>query len=147
MQLGRLLPVLLIAALMVPLDTSARTTFLDLEINGAVESETGRNKLLDVPFFFAGQKHPEISQSLGTFKSNKKTNAFNKSDEAACEIAFLSAVIQFQHRARQMGADAVVDLKSITKHNNLESATQYRCAAGNVVANVALTGTVVKFGE
>jgi hypothetical protein len=44
-----------------------------------------------------------------------------------------------------MGADAVIDIKSITKHNDLESATSYRCAAGGVVANVALTGRVVKF--
>ncbi len=46
-----------------------------------------------------------------------------------------------------MGGDRVIELKSITKHNNLESATHYRCAAGNVVANVALTGTVVRFAD
>ena len=39
-----------------------------------------------------------------------------------------------------MGGDAVVDIKSITKHNDLTSASEYRCAAGDVV----LTGRVVK---
>ncbi len=48
-------------------------------------------------------------------------------------------------QAEQLGANAVVDIKSITKHNDLVSATQYRCAAGNVIANVVLTGRVVKF--
>lgn len=133
--------------LLVPLPGEARTTFLDLVVEAAVASSTGETKLRDVPFYFAGQKHPKVAARLGTFKSNKKTNAFNKSDEAACEIAFLSALIQFQHRAQQMGADAVIDLKSITKHNDLESPTHFRCAAGNVVANVALTGTIVRFGE
>jgi len=63
----------------------------------------------------------------------------------ACEIAFLSAIIALQKRAMQLGADAVVDIKSITKHNDLDSATDYRCVAGSMIANVVLTGRAVKF--
>ena len=81
---------------------------------------------------------------LGEFTANRRTNAFNKGDEEACQIAFLSAVIALQTRAQEMGGDAVVDVHSTTRHQNLESATQYRCAAGNVVANVVLVGRVVK---
>ena len=67
--------------------------------------------------------------------------------EKGCQIAFLSAIIQLQRRAEKQGGNAVVDIKSITKHNDLESATQYRCAAGTFVANVALTGRVVKLAK
>jgi uncharacterized protein YbjQ (UPF0145 family) len=64
--------------------------------------------------------------------------------ETACEIAFLSAVTSLQSRAQSIGGDAIVDVKSITKHNDLTSVSEYRCAAGGVVANVVLTGRVVK---
>jgi uncharacterized protein YbjQ (UPF0145 family) len=123
----------------------ARSTFHDLDVKQAAESEVGKAKLLDVPFYMLGKKHPKTGRDLGEFKANRRTNSFNKTDEKACQIAFLSAIISLQNRARKMGADAVIDIKSITKHNDLESATNYRCVAGNVVANVALTGRMVKF--
>lgn len=123
---------------------SGRATFLDLDVQTAVAAGLGRERLLGIPFYMKGQAHPAITEALGQFRSNKRTNAFNKSDETACQIAFLSAVITFQERARSMGGDAIVDLTSITKGNELESATHYRCVAGNVVANVALSGLVVR---
>jgi uncharacterized protein YbjQ (UPF0145 family) len=122
----------------------ARNDLSDFDVAAAKSSAIGEAKLLDVPFYMAGQPHPKVAKSLGTFTSNKKTNAFGKADEEACTIAFLSAVIQLQTRAKKLGGDAVVDIKSFTKNQDLESATQYRCAAGNVIANVALTGRVVK---
>ena len=130
-----------------PSSAGARETFLDLPVKGAVNSELGQEKLLNLPFYMAGQEHPAIARSKGVFKSNRRTNAFNKADEEACNIVFLSALISLQERARKEGADAVVDIKSITKHRDLESAEMFRCAAGNVIANVALTGRVVKFEE
>jgi hypothetical protein len=126
---------------------SARTTFHDLVVTSAVESSLGRERLLDVPFYMAGQPHPAVARDLGVYKSNRSTNAFAKSDEEACRVAFLSALISLQDRVRAEGGDAVVDVKSVTKHRDLESATSFRCAAGNVVANVALSGRVVKFAK
>jgi len=123
----------------------ARTTFHELSAKQAAESEIGKAKLLEVPFYLSGQKHAKVARDFGVFTANKRTNAFGKSDEAACQIAFLSAIISLQKRATELGGDAVIDIKSITKHNDLDSATDYRCAAGGVIANVVLTGRVVKF--
>ena len=125
----------------------ARNTFHDLSVSEAVKSEIGRSQLQDLPFFMAGQTHPAVERDLGVFKSNRRTNAFNKSDEEACRIAFLSAIIALQKKAIDRGGGAVVDIKSVTNNNNLESATKYRCVAGNVVANGALTGRVVKISR
>jgi uncharacterized protein YbjQ (UPF0145 family) len=125
----------------------ARNELQDFDVANARSSSIAEAKLLDIPFYMAGESHPKVAKSLGVFKSNKKTNAFGKADEQACTIAFLSAVIQLQRRAQNLGGDAVVDIKSFTKHQDLESATQYRCAAGNVVANVALSGRVVKLAK
>lgn len=126
---------------------TAREDFSDFDVKEAVESSVGQNKLLDVPFFMKGQKHKKVTKKLGVYPSNKRTNAFGKSDEVACQIAFLSAIISLQKRAQSLGADAVVDIRSITRHNDLESATQFRCVAGNVVANVALEGRMVKLSK
>ncbi len=122
----------------------ARTTMHDLTVKTARDSEIGRAKLLDVPFYMAGEKHGAIAKDYGTITSNRRTNAFGKSDEEACQIAFLSAVIALQSRAEQLGGNAVVDVKSLTKNQDLASASKYRCAAGGVVANVALSGRVVR---
>ncbi len=146
MRLGRVIPFLLAAAL-TPAPAGARSSFHDLPVQEAVDSELGKTRLLDVPFYMAGQSHPGVARDLGTFTSNRRTNAFLKSDEDACRVAFLSAIIALQERVRREGGDAVVDVKSITKHRDLESASQYRCVAGSVVANVALSGRVVKLAR
>ncbi|HEY8120744.1 MAG TPA: excinuclease ABC subunit A [Myxococcota bacterium] len=122
----------------------ARDTFHDLDAAKARAEGHGHENLLAVPLFMAGAPHAAIASDLGVFTSNRRTNAAGKSDEEACQIAFLSALISLQSRAQALGADAVVDIRSITKHNDLESATQYRCVAGNIVANVALQGRMVK---
>jgi hypothetical protein len=122
----------------------ARNTFVDLDVAEARSEGHGRENLLDVPAFMLAQTHPAIAKDLGVVEANRSTNAFNKSDRAACQIAFLSALIALQERARLEGGDAVVDIRSVTRGNPLESATQFRCVAGNVVAAVALQGRIVK---
>ena len=125
----------------------ARETFHDLSVGDATESALGQERLLDVPYYMVGQQHPKVKQDMGVFTSNKRTNAFNKSDARACQIAFLSALISLQSRAQREGAEAVVDIKSITRHNDLESPSEFRCVAGNIIANVALTGRIVRFAK
>lgn len=139
--------VLALAFLATPSIALARSTFHDLSVAQAKQGERGKAKLLDVPFYMAGQSHPNVVKDLGTFTSNRRTNAAFRSDEEACEVAFLSAIIALQTRAQAQGGNAVVDIKSITKHNDLTSASKYRCVAGAFVANVVLTGRVVRLAR
>ncbi|POB08294.1 excinuclease, partial [Vibrio vulnificus] len=76
--------------------------------------------------------------------TNKKTNAFNKTDEEACNWVFLSAMIVLKERAIKEGGNAVVDIKSNYKNNLTSSVDTFQCGAGTMVAGVALTGKVVK---
>ncbi|WP_417067192.1 hypothetical protein [Niveibacterium terrae] len=127
------------------LGAQARDTELHLSIDEAMASTDAKAKLdSGVKFFFANQKTPAIEKSFGEDSTNKKTNAFGKSDEEACRWAFLSAMIQLQNRARQLGADAVVDIESFYKRDAEKSATDYECHAGAVLAGVALKGRFVK---
>ena len=101
-------------------------------------------RLEGVKFFFGKQPHPAVARSFGEYQSNKKTNAFNKSDKEACEWAFLSALLSFHQRALAEGGDAVVDIRGYYKKIPFSSATHYQCGAGATMAGVTLKGTVVK---
>jgi hypothetical protein len=101
-------------------------------------------RLAGVKFYFGEQAHPEVERSFGQFQSNKKTNAFNKSDKKACEWAFLSALLSFHQRALSEGGDAVVNIRGNYKKQAFSSETQFQCGAGATMAGVTLVGDVVK---
>jgi hypothetical protein len=120
----------------------ARDTVANYPVDLALKSEPGKVSD-DVALYFAGQGHPSVVKSYGEFATNKKTNAFGKSDEAACQHVFLSAVIELQERARKEGGNAVINIKSNYKSEVRESATEFTCGSGAVIAGVALKGDVV----
>lgn len=123
----------------------ARDTRHMLSFEGAMSTSAAKEKLNQgIQFYFGKQKHAEPKKNFGEFTSNKKTNAFGKSDQEACEWAFLSAMVQFQKRALEMGGDAVVNIKSYYKGNEIESNTEFECGAGAIMAGVTFKGTVVK---
>ncbi len=126
---------------------SARDDHKMFPIEEALATPAAKDKLdKGVKLYFGSQKHPRVAKSLGEWKVNKKTNAFNKSDKAACEWTFLSAVLELQERARKEGGNAVVDIKSNYKNVETDSATEYMCGSGALMAGVAFKGTVVKLG-
>jgi hypothetical protein len=125
--------------------TYARNTLHNYNIQEAVSRGTKQGILFEnVRLYFAGQKHPGVLAKFGEFRTNKKTNAFNKSDKAACEWAFFSALKTLQQRALNEGGNAVINIKSNYKNREFVSTTEFQCGAGNIVAGVALKGTVVK---
>lgn len=124
--------------------TTARETDHTFPVQHALETPVAKKKLLDIPFFMAGQKHDNVVKDLGVFKSSKTSSGFSKSDQEGCDQAFLSALITLQQRAKKEGGDAIVEIKSVTKGNNMESATDYGCLAGAVIVRVALEGRIVK---
>ena len=123
----------------------ARNTLHNLKIEEALEIGRDRGVILDnVRLFFAGQQHPAVDKTYGEFGTNKKTNAFNKSDEKACQWVFFSAIKSLQERALKEGGNAVINIISNYKGNEFSSATEFQCGAGALIAGVALKGTVVK---
>ncbi|MDR8760275.1 hypothetical protein FEP90_01958 [Burkholderia multivorans] len=132
----------LIGAILASSAAYARDTIDNYPIESALKSDEG--KLDDgVALYFGDQPHPRVLKSYGTFATNKKTNAFGKSDEAACRHVFLSAVLELQARARKEGGNAVVGIKSNYRNVLRSSETEYTCGAGAVMAGAALTGEVV----
>ena len=126
----------------------ARDDKLMFPIAAALESKDAKEKLDgSVKFYFGNQPTPNIVTKLSTDVTNQKTNAFGKSDERACNWVFLSAMIQLDKRAKQLGANAVVNIVSYYQKNVMSSPTEFECHAGTVIAGVALRGDFVKIAE
>lgn len=123
-----------------------RDDHIKLPIQGALEKGQSYKDTVgsDIKMFWGTQKTPAVDRKMGEFTSNKKTNAANKSDQEACDLAFISAVIGLQQRARKEGGNAVVNIHSVYKGEDSNSPTEFICGAGKIMAGVALRGTVVK---
>lgn len=126
----------------------ARDTKHLLPIAVAMETKDAQDKLDgSVKFYFGDQSPPQVLTNLGSDVSNRKTNSFGKSDEKACNWAFLSAMVALQTRAQQMGANAVINIVSYYNKKVLSSATEFECHAGAIIAGVALKGDFVKLAD
>ena len=117
---------------------------LMLPIKDALESELGKEMIHDdVKLYFSDQKTPAVVKSLGVFRTNRRTNAFRKKQETACQRVFIDALMQLQARAEREGGNAVINIRGNTKNRRTKSTTEFNCLCGKMVANVALIGEVV----
>ncbi|MFA7891765.1 excinuclease [Pseudomonas putida] len=135
---------LLLAAL--PGLSQARDTALYLPFEKVVQQMLAEKKLDgSVKFYLAGvTPRGKVTVISPNSVTNKKTNAFNKSDEAACEWALQSALLTLQDAARKANANAVTNIASYYKRNERKDASTYECHAGAVIAGVALKGDLAR---
>ncbi|CDZ95558.1 MULTISPECIES: hypothetical protein [Pseudomonadaceae] len=124
--------------------SQARDTTHYLPFDEAVAEATAAGRLDgSVKFYLA--KRPAGAQILRSgVTTSKKTNAFNKTDEAACSWALQSALIGLEKSAKAAGANAVVDIVSNYKHVEYKDSSKYECHAGAVMAGVALKANFAK---
>jgi hypothetical protein len=134
----------LMVLLFTSLDASARTTIHQMKIADVLNNPEFASQLAGVTFYFGDQPHPAPVNTFGEFRTNKKTNAFNKTDDEACQWVMLTALLTLHRRAVSLGANAVVNIRSNYKNNIVRSNTEYACAAGGIVAGVALIGDFIK---
>lgn len=126
----------------------ARNTIHQLSIEQALAEGEAKGVLVDgIALYFGDAEHPAVEASHGQFTSNRKTNAFNKSDEEACNWVFLTAIKALQERARKQGGNAVINIYSYYYKNEFVSATEFECGAGTMVAGVTMIGDVVTLAE
>ncbi len=136
---------ILITLLVFSTDIQARDTQHNFSIQDALNSKAFEGRLnQNIKLYFGNESHPKTTKSLGDFVTNKKTNAFGKSDQNACEWAFLSALLTLEERAVAEGGNAVVNIRSFYKQNEVSSSTEFEYHTGLVVAGVALKGTIAR---
>lgn len=126
---------------------AARNDVMKFPIADALRTPDAKAKLDPSIRLYFGSNPGGAVQTIGETRTNKKTNAFNKTDKQACEWAFLGAVLALQQKAKKTGGNAVVGIVSNYKNDRTSSTTHYVCGVGNVVAGVAFKGTIVRLGR
>lgn len=141
----RALAAALLAGLWFASPVQARDERLLFTVEGALAKPAAKDRLDDtVQFFFGDQPFPEPLQKFGIFTVERKTNALTKTDSEACDWVFLSALLALRDRAKEEGANAVVNIKSMYKNREFVSETEYECRAGWFVTGASLEGRLVK---
>ena len=138
----------ILSGLMLAGAAEARDTKHLLSVKDAMSSAAAQEKLdPSIRFVFADAPHAKVIKRHGNFVANRKTNAFGKSDQQACEWVMLSALIALQDRAKAEGGNAVINIESFYKQQPMASRTDYECHAGAIMAGVALRGDVVTLAK
>lgn len=122
----------------------ARDEIKSYSIADALASEQARAILGPNIKYYFGDAIPEraVKRNIAEYRHNRKTNASNKTDTAACQWVFLSALKDLRDSAVQNGANAVINIKSNYRNNLTTSNDTFQCGAGMLVAGVALVGDV-----
>ena len=136
--------VLLVGSLLISLQVQARNDIKEYSIAEAMALEEFKSKLgNDVRFYFGDAILSGISKTIGERPSLKKTNVFNKTDELFCQWALLSTLLALKKRAIQEGGNAVTNIKTNNNHRIKSSSQTFECEVGNIIASVAVLGTIV----
>lgn len=126
----------------------ARNVQLMLPIAAALEAKDIPDRPTgSVKFFFGNQASPQILTKLESYVATPKTSAMGKADQRACHEALLWTLVAMEKRAQQKGANAVVNIVSFYKKNEISSATEFECHVGNVIVSVVLKGDLVKTAD
>lgn len=119
-----------------------------MPVKPALETPDAKQKLDgSVSFYFGDTPHPKVIESYGEYVSNKKTRAFGASDVDTCQRVVLSNFIEFQQRAQSLGGNAVINITSYFRRNEVKDDNSYECHVGFLMSGVALKGEVVKLAE
>ena len=143
MKLRNIAICIALAPMLVSPDAFARNTLHHLPVADVLNDPEFAVRIEGVRFYFGSQLHPAVIQEFGEYRTNKKTNAFNKSDIEACNWVFKSALLALHGRAKSLGANAVINIRSNYKNNMVSSETEFTCGAGALMAGVALVGDFV----
>ncbi|SDH66651.1 hypothetical protein SAMN05216588_106130 [Pseudomonas flavescens] len=128
----------LLSAALLPAVSQARDTAHFLDFQSVVNEATQAGRLDGSVKFYLNKTPAGAKIINANVTTSQKTNAFNKTDEAACSWALQSALIKLQNSAKAAGANAVVDLASNYKSKEYRDNSKYECHAGAIMAGVAL---------
>ena len=139
--------VLLTSCVVAPAVVDARNDKYILAIDSALQSTApGENPDGSVKYFFIQQETPLILTRLGIETIHQRSRTNPGIDVKACNAAFLLALAALQKRAKQLGANAVINIASYYKKNELQSPAEFECHAG-AAAHVMLRGEFVKIAD
>ena len=97
-----------------------------------------------VKLFFGNSPHPEVAHVFNRYATKKGVRSSGNAIQESCEKALLAALLQFQTRAVRLGADAVIDIHSYYRHQEVSNDTSVQCHDNIRKVYVVLIGNFVK---
>lgn len=97
--------------------------------------------------FFGKTKSPPGFKTVRTEIALGKVSLRGKSDDAACNSAFLTALSELEKRAKRQDANAIANIVSYYKRAEMSSATEFECHEGSGYMAVELRGDLGRLGE
>jgi len=113
------------------LPAQARNETFMLPIDAALQATTFAQKPDgSIKFYFGKQATPAVIELIHTDIIAKKVRFAGTADVGACNEALVSVLTELQERAKKMGGNAVVNIVSYYKNNEMSSETRFECHAG-----------------
>jgi hypothetical protein len=145
MNLNRGLTLLATLLALVPAAAQAKDEQRLFDIAVVLASPEGHDRFDDtIRFYWSGQMAPTPLETVKIHTSERKTFSPTRTEQEACDQSFIEALAALRDAAREVGANAVVEIKSLYKNREFRSTTQYECRLGYFAAGVTLEGTLVK---
>lgn len=117
-------------------------------IQAALDDSDAKSKLDSSIKMHFGKKAPaKVIEQLGTDTTSQKANGFGKASDVACKRAFLSSMLQLQKRAKKLGANAIINIRSNYNHVEFSSETEFECHVGGLMVGTAFKADFVKAAE
>lgn len=121
----------------------AKNDVMRFSIEGALNDPRAKDVLdPNIKLYFGNSGSGQKVTPL--LSANKKTNGVGKTDEEACNWAFLSAMKTFQERAKREGGTKVINLSSYYYKKEFISDKEFECGVGNIMVGVTFRGYVAK---
>jgi len=132
-------------ACVLPLAAQARDEQRLFDIATVLASPAGRDRFDDtVQFYWAGQDAPAAEQTFSIHTSERKTFLPTRTEREACDQSVIEALAALRDAAKKVGANAVVNIKSLYKNREFRSPVEYECRLSYFAASVTLEGKLVK---
>lgn len=151
-----------LAAMLLATPALARNDRVMLDWQDVLGGPEAKTRLaVDVALRFGDGSTPAAAERKEVFQANRIARASDVTlcqqtrrgysqqacDAASCRAAATEALAELQKRAREVGADAAVEVVSNYQGNAFGSATQVECHAGGTGGHVSIRATLVRLGR
>ena len=122
----------------------ARETHFRFGVEAALATQEAKDRFDDtVQFYFGDRPYPQPTQTFGIHESERRLLAPTQSDEVGCRLAFVEALSALRDAAKDAGANAIVDIHSVSNNREFRSQSEFECDSGYIVSEVTLEGRLV----
>ena len=121
-------------------------THMMLISNAMESSDVPEKPSGSIKFVFGTDKAPKV-KTITNQRLVRKVSLRASNNVTACNQAFMSILAAFEQKAKEMGANAVVNIVSSYGRQQMASATHFECHEGSGYMAVALRGDFVTLSE